>query len=282
MEENNATALRELQLAEAEMLHDFKVICEKHGLCYYIDFGTLLGAVRHQGFIPWDDDVDVTMPYNDYVKFLRVAQEEFGNKYFLQTSETDKNYHFTFAKMRKNSTVLLDKYHIGWDIHHGVWLDIFPIVEVNNGLELTLKKATVSFCNYLLMDQFFALHIDEFTKKCGKVGCFIIKLFHRLPREKRIKIRNSMMRGVYRGKNKKYMAAAWTTLTKPVLPHIYNEGCKLMFENEEYNAPKNFKERLAISYGDYMQLPPEDQRIGHSKDTLIDLNHDYDYYIQKK
>ena len=76
--------LRQLQLAEHKMLCDFAKICDKHNLTYFLDFGTLLGAVRHQGFIPWDDDVDVTMPLEDYKKFLKIAQEELGDDTFFK------------------------------------------------------------------------------------------------------------------------------------------------------------------------------------------------------
>ena len=86
---SNST-LHKLQSTELTILKEFKRICEKYGFRYFLCAGTLLGAVRHQGFIPWDDDVDVSMPYDDYIRFLEIGQKELGSKYFLQTSETEK------------------------------------------------------------------------------------------------------------------------------------------------------------------------------------------------
>ena len=79
-------------------------ICEKYHLRYFVAFGTLLGTVRHKGFIPWDDDIDVGMPREDYERFLQIAQKECGEEYFLQTVDTDPEYHLYFAKLRMNRT----------------------------------------------------------------------------------------------------------------------------------------------------------------------------------
>ena len=89
---------------EKQILCKYIEICEKYHLRYFVAFGTLLGTVRHKGFIPWDDDIDVGMPREDYERFLQIAQKECGEEYFLQTVDTDPEYHLYFAKLRMNRT----------------------------------------------------------------------------------------------------------------------------------------------------------------------------------
>ena len=94
------TELRRLQLLELELLKRVKQICDKYRLIYYLDSGTLLGAARHKGFIPWDDDIDITMPFKDYKAFLRIAQKELGNRFFVQNYQTEGGFNRGFTKIR--------------------------------------------------------------------------------------------------------------------------------------------------------------------------------------
>ena len=280
MVETATGKLRELQLVELEMLHDLKVICEKHGLRYFLDYGNLLGAVRHGGFIPWDDDIDVVMPYRDYCKFLSVAGEEFGDKYFLQTSETDENYYRSYARMRKNNTTFMDTYNTKWDIHHGVWLDIFPLVEINPGLEFKVKKLIMQLSNYMLMDNFFRIHIDEFEQKLGKAGAGLVTMFHKLPRSFRVKLKNWLQKPIFSAKNKKGVAVVWMAISTYYPPDIYAGTVEIPFENENFAVPVKYREKLEIAYGDYMELPPVEQRKGHGGKVIIDLENNYTKYTK--
>ena len=97
----------DIQQCGLEILRDFKKVCERNGLRYYLSCGSLLGAVRHHGFIPWDDDIDVQMPFEDYQRFLQIAQKEMGEKYFVQNSDTDPQYAFAYTHIRKNNTALI-------------------------------------------------------------------------------------------------------------------------------------------------------------------------------
>lgn len=280
MVETATGKLRELQLVELEMLHDLKVICEKHGLRYFLDYGNLLGAVRHGGFIPWDDDIDVVMPYADYCKFLDIAGEEFGKKYFLQTSATDENYYRSYARIRKNDTTFLDTYNLQWDIHHGVWLDVFPLVEINPGLEFKVKRFIMQLSNYMLMDNYFQIHIDEFEEKLGKIGAKLVTVFHKLPRNLRVKLKELLQRPIYFAKNKKGLTIVWMAISEYYPPDIYTDTVAIPFENEEFAAPVKYREKLEIAYGDYMKLPPEDQRKGHGGKVIIDLENNYTKYTK--
>ena len=154
--------LRELQQVQAKMLEDIVDICEKESITYFLMYGTLLGAVRHQGFIPWDDDVDITMPIEDYRRFLRLGQEKLGDEYFLQTSMTDPNFNFGFTRIRKNNTTFLRTEDRSYHIHHGIWVDVFPLVPVQPGWSLNIKKKVLSFSNFVQIKDKMETDVAEF------------------------------------------------------------------------------------------------------------------------
>ena len=156
--ENQQDMLRELQLVEMSMLLDVVAICEKNKINYYLSSGTLLGAVRHKGFIPWDDDVDIEMPIQDYRKFLSIAQDSLGDDYFVQTFMTDPNYQFSYTHIRKNNTTYVKAHSINDNIHHGVWIDVFPLVPINSGVSLFLKRKWLTLCNFVQIQDLIDHH----------------------------------------------------------------------------------------------------------------------------
>jgi lipopolysaccharide cholinephosphotransferase len=120
--------LRRIQLIELDMLIEFDRICRKHNIKYTIGAGTLLGAVRHKGFIPWDDDIDVFMLYEEYKTFLNVAEKELDcEKYFLRTQETDVDNNLTFTTIKRNGTKYIKGGREKYNTHPGVPIDIFPL-----------------------------------------------------------------------------------------------------------------------------------------------------------
>ena len=109
-----------------DMLYQFDRVCQKHGLVYFIMYGTLLGAVRHKGFIPWDDDMDVVMPREDYEKFMRL-KDEFKEPLFFQTPYTDPGYFYTPIRIRNsNTTAIVEKFKYA-GFNHGIWFSVFPL-----------------------------------------------------------------------------------------------------------------------------------------------------------
>lgn len=118
---------------ELEILAIFDEICRRHDLRYYLDFGTLLGAVRHQGIIPWDDDIDVSMMRPDYERFKEIAANELHTPYFLQTAYTD-NFTMAFAKIRDSRTSAVE-FPYRQDMNQGIFIDIFPLDDARDGSE---------------------------------------------------------------------------------------------------------------------------------------------------
>ena len=124
--EENAT-VASAQKIMLEILQEVHKICVANDITYWIEAGTLLGAKRHKGFIPWDDDIDIAMPRKDYNKFLKIAQEKLPQDMFLQNKETEPDYYLPFSKIRKNNTLLIETGETGEEnYHHGIFIDIFP------------------------------------------------------------------------------------------------------------------------------------------------------------
>ena len=118
--------LRKVQLLQLKIAKEIKRICDKNNIDYILDSGTLLGAVRHKGFIPWDDDMDIAMTREEYNRFIDVAKIELGEEYFLQTWDTDNNYPMPFAKVRLNDTRYIENVFENANMHQGIYVDIFP------------------------------------------------------------------------------------------------------------------------------------------------------------
>lgn len=131
--------LREVQLFDLQILKDVVRVCDNNNIKYMISSGTLLGAVRHGGFIPWDDDTDIYMPLSDYKKFLKIAQRELGEKYFVQNYKTDKNYSEMWTQIRANGTTSMPVKAYKFDIHYGMCMDIFPAVGVSDAPKKEIK-----------------------------------------------------------------------------------------------------------------------------------------------
>ena len=152
-----------------EILQAFAEVCEKNGLKYFLVAGTLLGAVRHQGFIPWDDDIDVCMPWSDYCRFLDIGQKELGDKYFVQTTKTDSNWYRPHAKIRMNGTAMFEKSMMNYHIHQGIWIDVFILTGINNRLEFLVKRKLITISNYIQADDYFlAIGKENMKKELGK------------------------------------------------------------------------------------------------------------------
>lgn len=273
--------LRRLQLTEAAMLHDLKEICKRNNIRFYLDSGTLLGAIRHQGFIPWDNDIDIAMPYEDYERFINLPAEEFGERYFIQNHKSEADYYRAYTRMRLNHSTMVYPWEKKYNVHHGVWIDIFPMVELNSGFEAKLKRWLVKVCNVLLMQDYFEATKENWLLDKGAGSTKRLELFYALvPRKLRENLYRLIMNRICKAKNKNSFAVIWCAITK-ILPKSIFEGvpAEAVFEGERYPIPPEYDKCLTILYRNYMQLPPEEERGTHEC-LIIDLEKDYSEYME--
>lgn len=265
LENGDNSELKLLQEILFNNLVEIDNICKKHNIKYWLDQGTLLGAVRHNGFIPWDDDLDIAMLREDYYKFLQIAKKELPTVLFLQTIESDKYTQTAWAKIRdRNSILITNKYEKG---HTGVFIDIFP---VDFYQEKGIKKVIKKIYTIAIVGLWFKK--SEFTKPIkSNINENIIKVIY--------KIIYSLFFWVdYDTIITLIVKLARKLSIKEVinLPYIdygievpfvnrnsYSEIFplrKCCFEGKEFPVPKNYEKYLTNYYGNYMEMPPREKR----------------------
>lgn len=265
--------MNELKEIELNLLKELIRICKKYGLKYYLVGGSCLGAVRHGGFIPWDDDIDVGIPREDYTKFLQVAQGELPETVFLQTGETDNNYPMNFAKLRVSSTAFVETSLKRIDINHGVYIDIFPLDGYVDSKYSKLMNRIYTRrinCEYFLPNSYVGI--------LHKVKNVLIKILYPNYRKVRNK-RELLISKVPFGESSTVINYCGAWGEKEIMPKEYfGDGCVKFFEGLEVMIPEQYDLYLSNLYGDYMKLPPVEKRVPHHYCEVIDLHRSYKEY----
>lgn len=132
--------LRKIQMCQLQILKDLAKVCDDNNIDYMLACGSLIGAVRHGGFIPWDDDIDVYMTLDNYRKFSIIGQKCLGDKYFVQNWRTEKGYGCFWTQVRMNGTTSMPLHDKDWDIHFGIHIDIFPIIGIQDDQQKNKSK----------------------------------------------------------------------------------------------------------------------------------------------
>ena len=220
--------LTECKKIEIEILDYVTELCNKNNLTYFLGGGTLLGAVRHKGFIPWDDDVDIMMPREDYDKLAQVISNIDNNRFLYLNYKDNNDYYYPFAKVVDKRTKVkeLDCKEIK-DL--GVYIDIFPIDNVSDDMQENKLKWYMSiFNNYKKVLE----KMENLGKKypnSNTVACITGRYFE-----------------------------------KEIMPKSYIEDFIMAkFEDREYKIPKGYDLYLTKHYGDYMQLPPKEKQVSN-------------------
>ncbi len=250
--------LRELQLELVESMVEIDRICREHDITYYLSFGTLIGAVRHKGFIPWDDDLDIEMPRKDYEKFLEIFPKYCSDKYFLQTPKTDKGYPYLYAKVRTNNTKFVEHKLRTIDMHHGVFVDIFPLEDSNGPYD---KKSELQY--QLIFAVTGALMLKSkadfvFERKAKPV----IQLLSKMPKKFIIYLGDLVLKH-YKNKDYYFPMTSPNDVTEGIVAkkELFSEKIELEFEGHLFYAPIGYHEILTQTYGDYMTPPKKEDQV---------------------
>lgn len=258
--------LKKIQRIELEIFEEIIRICQQNDIEYFIIGGTALGAVRHEGFIPWDDDIDIGMTREDYDKFLKKAQSELAPGYFLQNFNTDPNAPAYFSKIRKNGTIFMEYCNRNIDMHHGIFVDIFPYDNIPDSIKLQKKQLRkVSFLYQIYIAKSIVGTSVPQTNIKGYLGKGVRMILHYLlkPVSKRW-IFNLLDKEVRR-----YNDINTNELCYIPIPSLLMKRKELFplsiinFEGLNVSAPRNCHSYLTSHFGDYMQLPSPDNRVGH-------------------
>lgn len=286
--ESQNTDVRKIQDKLLEILLYFKDFCEKHDLTFVLAGGTCLGAVRHQGFIPWDDDVDVFMLRDDYEKLYRLWKVDADlERYECVRSSEKINIHHTAMEIKDCNTTFINRHSVDSDINQGLMIDVIPLDGVADGSFSRLVQIMDSMVYCCFNFQRLPEHKGRLTYNATKIALAVFrspKTRYRIWKhcEKRL--------SRYSIADHQYVASFGEGLKimRQLFPkEWFLKPGKAMFEGHEMPVPANTDEYLKISYGDYMKLPPVEERVLRHDTVFIDLETGYKkyrgvkYFVQK-
>ena len=250
---------------------EFDRICRKYNLCYSMEGGTLLGAVKYKGFVPWDDDIDVVMRRDDYEKFLKVAPLELTGDYFLQSYNNVSQFPLNYAKLCYNKSQIYDySYSHLKKMNHGVFMDIFHI----DNVRLDNLRKHCSYVGVLTGARKTKLKVDlEGVPRWKKI---IYKALSLLPMSCLIRMQNKACTK-YNNKNTGYRYEVCNSNKKfsPLVKELYDDYIELQFRDKKFMAVKDYDKFLKSRFGDdYMlTLPPvEERRPSHSQNITFEVD----------
>ena len=263
----------EIKKIELKLLVEVDDICKKIGVKYSLAGGTLLGAVRHKGFIPWDDDIDIIMMRRDYNRFIEYCNSKtIDIPFYVISHNNNSNYGKLYAKAVDKKTIIKDSVVIDNDAM-GLFVDIFPIDYLEDSYEESVKKynSTLVLRKLLLVKQWKKYYRNKEIPLYYEPFRFIAFLLSRLLNAKLL---INKIESKYSNEKRKYSGAVSGAYgVKEILKtELFEELTTITFEGESFMAIKEYDKYLGSLYGDYMQLPPVGKRVS---------NHSFEAYIRE-
>lgn len=260
-----------LHQVDLDIVKEVVAICEKHGFTYFMLGGTMLGAVRHKGFIPWDDDIDLGIPRIDYEAFLKVAPKELSSHLKVVNYRTDPDYHYYITRILDTETKVEEERIGNENRYTNASIDIFPIDGTPNNEILRKLYFFRVLYHRALMSLCYKDSIDR-KRPRGTAEKILLWVMERIPVEKmttphRQKEKIDRLLRSQRIDGAKYIGNIMGAYrTKEIVPvEFYGKGKMYPFEDIELRGMELADEYLTWTYGDYMKLPPEDKRKTHFK-----------------
>jgi len=271
--------IRDLQMVELDILKEFIKICEEHNLKYYAVAGTVLGAARHKGFIPWDDDIDVCMPREDYKKFHEIVSSRKDSPYAIQTIHTDESLPILITKFVDKSVTMLSSLDTKVQNKFYAFIDIFPM----DGLPSNKIARNIRVRRALMYRNLFLLSIFDIHAEVGRKDKSLFKRLifwlcdnfnlQRLLNGAKIATRGNKLLAKTRFPETDFCSPQlWGQYkTKAVFPtEWFGEGALLPFEDIQIIVPAIYEKYLERLYSSkYMELPPVEKRRAHSSQIII-------------
>ncbi len=259
-----------------EMLKDLDEVCTAHQISYLLFSGTMLGAVRHGGFIPWDDDIDVVLLRKDYERFLDAAEQSLDSEKYYVQREFSTHWPMQFSKLRRNGTTCIEKFHPKDEqIHQGVYLDIFPCDNLSTnaiirGLQYLASRVVVAKALFAR-----GYETRSLLKKCFIQVCRLIP-------------RNALWRFAVRkretaSKRVHTFFGAGSKYRKNVFPREwFSDTVRMQFEDAFFPVSAHYDAFLRCLYGNYMELPNEQERRCKEHVAILDLERPYTEYLEEQ
>lgn len=255
--------LKQIKEIELELFDEFLRICNKYNLRYFLSGGSCLGAIRHQGFIPWDDDIDVSMPRKDFDFFSKIMKDELDDRYVFQSLITEPNCGLVFGKIRKKGTVYSESYSQHINMSQGVWIDIFPYDNIPDQVDKQkrfynqvqlLKNLYIIKCGYSFPEGKKTTELPQYL--AGKALMSPIPLYV---------LANRLYKKMheYQDQETTYVipfGGAYGFSKEKIPSYFLCEYIDVIFEGRTCKTLSNYDRYLSQLYGNYMELPPIEQR----------------------
>ena len=254
-----------LQDKELTMLNEVKRIFEKNNIPFFLACGTALGCARHQGFIPWDDDIDIYVWGKDYSKIKTALENESTGRLKFQDYSTDESYPYWFPKIIATDTVLVEKSFGQLDYSCGVYIDVFPLFYASDNPLIRKIRESLRYFRYALLRAYYN---ESFSSGIRKFIKFFSKM---IINPRKIQARLEKMYRIKKTQGQYVVDSGVFHKTALIDSNLFNNKIDMKFEDSQMPMPERYKDYLTHYYGDYMKLPEEKDRVSRHHIAKLEI-----------